>query len=96
MNQTQTQTGLAAIVAFFAGLLAGKGVFGFDTATWTQILGGAAGLAATIWTAIATRKTAMVTQVAQMPEVKAIKLDPFVAGSKDLDSATPENVKIAS
>ena len=44
MNTTQTQTTLAPLVAFLAGLLAGKGVFGFDTATWTYIIGGVAGI----------------------------------------------------
>lgn len=72
MNTTQTQTTSAVIIAAIAGFLAGKGVFGFDAATWTIILGGlgAAGMAA--WTAIATRKKSLVTTVNAMPEVKAV------------------------
>jgi len=68
MNQTQTQTTLAPIVAFLAGLLAGKGVFGFDATTWAMILGSAFGLAATIWGAIAARQSAIVSQTATIAQ----------------------------
>ncbi len=93
MNTTQATTTFGPIIAFFAGLLAGKGVFGFDAATWTMIIGGAVGFAATVWGAIAGRKTALVTTVANMPEVNNIHLDPTAPGAAALNAATPSNVK---
>lgn len=72
MNPTQTQTTLAPFVAFLAGLLAGKGVFGLDATTWAAILGSAAGLGTVIWGALATRKSALVSTTSAMPEVKGI------------------------
>lgn len=94
MNGTQIQTTLAPLIAFFAGLLAGKGVFGLDAATWAQVIGGAAGFAATIWGIIATRKTAMVSTVAAMPEVTKVELDKTAPGTTALDNATPANVVV--
>jgi hypothetical protein len=82
------------MVAFLAGLLAGKGVFGFDAATWTMVLGSVAGAAAIIWNAVSTRKSALVSQVAVMPEVKTVELAKGVAGVATLDAATPDNVVI--
>lgn len=90
MNSTSIQSTAAPIVAFLAGLLAGKGVFGFDIATWTTIIGGLLGLGAAIWAAVATRKTAQIASVAAMPEVQSIKLDPTAAAS--IVAATPANV----
>lgn len=75
MNNTQVTTTLAPIIAFFAGLLAGKGVFGLDAATWTMVIGGAVSFAATIWAAISTRNTAVIQQAAALPEVKAVITD---------------------
>lgn len=94
MNGTQVQTTLAVPISFLAGLLAGKNVFGFDTATWTTIIGAVAGLVATIWGALATRKTALVTTVADLPEVKGVTLNPVVPGVHELNAATPSNVKV--
>lgn len=72
MNSTQTQTSTATIVAFIAGVLAGRGVFGFDTATWITILTAVLGGGMTIWTAIATRKKAIITAVNNMDEVAGV------------------------
>lgn len=94
MNPTQTQTTLAPIIAFIAGLLAGKGVFGFDTATWTYIIGGLAGIGTVVWGAIAARKSAIVSTAAAMPEVKQVVLDPTVPGASALNAATPSNVVV--
>lgn len=94
MNNVQTQTTIAPIITFLAGLLAGKGVFGWDSATWIAVLGGAAGLAATIWAAVATRKSAMVSSVAAMPEVKEVALERTNENSRALNEATPNNVVI--
>ena len=93
MNGTQSQTSAAALVSFLAGILAGKGVFGFDTATWAYVLGGVISFGTVIWTAVITRKSAMVTQVANMPEVKSVTVAPTQAGTA-LAEVTPENVKV--
>jgi hypothetical protein len=60
MNSTQVQAGtFAPLIAFVAGLLAGKGVFGLDAATWATVIGAAVAFGATIWGVVATRKTAL-------------------------------------
>lgn len=94
-NTTQATTSFAAAIAFLAGLLAGRGVFGFDQATWITILTGAGGFGMLIWNAVSTRKSAMVSTVANMPEVKkegGIILDKTVPGTAALEAATPANV----
>lgn len=90
MNSTQITSTLAPLVTFFAGLLAGKGVFGFDVATWATIIGGVVGLGATIWAAVSTRNTAVISQAAALPEVQSIKLDSSATAATV--SATPANV----
>lgn len=95
MNPTQIITSAAPVIAFIAGLLAGRGVFGFDQATWITILTAVGGLGATIWAAFTTRKTAMVTAVANMPEVKSVSLEPSASGATAVAAATPGNVTIA-
>jgi len=90
MNSTQLQTLAAPLITFFAGLLAGKGVFGLDAGAWTTIIGGVAGLGATVWATVATRQTALVSTVAAMPEVKAVVLDQSAPST--LVQATPSNV----
>ena len=96
MNVTQIQTTLAPLIAAFAGFLAGRGVFGLDAQSWIAIIGALLGAGATIWGAIATRKTAIVSQVAALPEVKEVTLDRTVAGTAALSNATPNNVKVSS
>lgn len=95
MNPTQIQTTLAPLAAAIAGFLAGKGYFGWDAQTWIAILGGVGTFAATIWGAIAARKSAMVTTVANLPEVKkdgGVILDKTVPTTAALAAATPDNV----
>jgi hypothetical protein len=90
MNSTQIQSLVAPLVTFFAGLLAGKGVFGLDATSWTTIIGGIAGTVATVWGVVATRQTALVSTVAAMPEVKSVSLTPMAPQA--LVDATPSNV----
>jgi uncharacterized membrane protein len=90
MNSTQTQTTIAPLVGFLAGLLAGKGVFGLDSATWTTIIGSLGGAAMAIWAAITTRKSALISSTAALPEVKSVKLEE--SAPRDLVAATPDNV----
>lgn len=89
MNATQIQTTLAPLVAFLAGLLAAKVPF-LDVGTWTTIIGSVLGLGATIWGAISARKTALITTVANEPDVQSIKLAQFAPAS--VVQATPDNV----
>lgn len=90
MNSTQLQTTLAPLITFLAGLAAGKGLFGWDAQTWYTILGGIAGLGATVWAAVATKKNNLISQVASDPDVQSIKLQSF-APAATVD-ATPSNV----
>lgn len=90
MNSTQIQTTAAPIIAFLAGLLAGRGVFGLDAATWATMIGAVIAFGATIWGAITTRKNAQISAVAAMPEVQSIKLEPSAPAA--VLEATPSNV----
>lgn len=92
MNPTQTQTTLAPIIAFIAGLLAGKGVFGLDAATWATVIGGGIAFVATIWAAIATRKTSMVASVNSMPEVAGVVTTNTTAGKAMAESVPSATV----
>lgn len=89
----QTQGTIATIAGFVAGILASK--FGiFDTNTWLSIVMAGVGLVSVVWTAVATRKNAVVSSVAQLPEVKSITLDANASGTAALQAATPANVKV--
>ncbi len=90
MNGTQVASTFAPIITFFAGLLAGKGVFGLDAATWAQALGAIAGFAGTVWAIFKSTKTQQISAVAQMPEVQSIKLEP--EAPQATLAATPTNV----
>lgn len=90
MNGTTATSTFGPLVAFFAGLLAGKGVFGLDAQTWTTVIGAIIAAGASVWGAIATRKSAQVASVAAMPEVQSIKLEPDAPSS--IVAGTPANV----
>ncbi len=90
MNGTQATSTFGPLVAFFAGLLAGKGVFGLDAGTWTTILGALIAAGASIWGVITTSKSNQIASVAGMPEVQSIKLEPSAPSA--LAQATPANV----
>lgn len=105
MNSTTAQTQSATFIAFVAGLLAGKGVFGLDAATWAAVLGAFAYLGTVLWNAWTTRQQAIVNQalasskpevvsaVAKLDEVKNITLDASQPGTQELNAATPSNVR---
>lgn len=106
MNKTQIQTTIAPALAFLAGMLAGKGVFGWDETTWLAVLSGAVGLGATIWGAVVTTRKAlvveavkaepatMVTAVANLPQVTMVELDSTVQGTGAIEASTPNNVYV--
>lgn len=89
MNQTQVQMTAAPFVAFLAGLLAGKGVFGLDAASWTLILGGAVGFGATVWGVIASRKPALANTLGNYK-------DTTVVTDKKTADALPDNASVVS
>lgn len=93
MNPTQIGTTLAPIISFLAGVLAAKNVFGLTSEAWANILGGVIVFGSTVWAAITTRKSALVSTVADMPEVKSVALQPTTAGHA-LDAVTPGNVSV--
>lgn len=80
MNSTQIQNTVTPIVGFIAGLLAAKFAW-FDAATWSAILMGVVGLAATIWGAISTRNNAVISQAAALPEVNKVLTDSKTAAA---------------
>lgn len=91
MNGTTATSTFGPLVAFFAGLLAGKGVFGLDATSWTTIIGAVVAGGTAIWGAFATRKTAQIASVAGMTDlVQSVKLTP-TAPTAVVD-ATPSNV----
>lgn len=92
MNPTQIATSAGPLVAFFAGLLAGRGAFGIDAAGWTTILGGFVGFGAAVWSVFTTRKSAITATVANLPEVTEVKVNTTLPEGKALVDATPPNV----
>lgn len=90
MNSTQIQTTAAPLVAFLAGLLAGKGVFGLDAATWATAIGAVLAFGATIWGIFTGKNNNIIAQAAALPEVQSIKLEPSAPAATV--AATPSNV----
>lgn len=95
MNQTQTLTTFAPVVTFFAGLLAGKGVFGFDEATWIAVLSGLATAAIAVYGSIVTRKKALITQVNALPDVAGVVTANTIEGRALAASVPSTTVAIA-
>lgn len=85
MNTTQVQSTLAPLLTFLAGLAAGKGLFGWDAQTWYTILGGIAGLGATIWAAVATKTSAIVSTANAVPSTTVTTSDPALATAAGVD-----------
>lgn len=88
MNSTQLQTTLGPIIGLIAGYFAAWS--GIDQAQAVGILTAVIGLVYAGYTAFITRKSAMVSNVAAMPEVKSVTLTPSAPVS--LVEATPNNV----
>lgn len=90
MNWTQLQTSLGPVFGLVAGYFAAW--WGIDQATALGILTAGGGLAYAIYNAVITRKSAMVSSVAAMPEVTSVTLDASKDGTTALSQATPSNV----
>lgn len=86
MNSTQIQNTLAPIVSFIAGLLTAKFAF-FDAATWSAILTGVVGIAATIWGALSSRNSAIASSL-----VSAVPGTQVVTDAKVANATTSSNV----
>jgi len=71
MNTTQIQSTLAPLVSFLAGLLAAK-IPWLDAGAWTQIIGALMGVGATIWAAMATKKTGLAVGLASYTDTQVI------------------------
>lgn len=90
MNSTQLVTTLAPIISFVAGLLASRQVFGWDAGVWATVIGSIVAAGVTIWNAISTTKTSLITTVANAPEVASVKLT--AAAPSAMKDNTPSNV----
>jgi hypothetical protein len=94
-NPLQTNNTVVMMLAYGAGVLASKFPL-FDSATWQAILLAAGGLVFTVYTAIVNRKTAVVSTVANMPEVSKVEMEKTSAGVAMAQSdSTPNNVTVA-
>lgn len=85
MNSTQIQTTIAPLISFLAGLAAGKGLFGLDSATWATILGAVAAFGATIWGAFAAKTSSIVAQANAVPSTTVTTTDPALASAAGVD-----------
>lgn len=88
MNNTQTQTTLATVVAFVAGILAGKFQF-FDAETWTAVLTGLAGVAIAVYNGYLTRKTGIVNQAGNFSGTTVVT-------TPDVAKALPNNDSVVA
>lgn len=96
----QTSQLIAQVVSILGMLAAG---FGWLTPTQvaglsTNILAVAGPLATIggiVWSFVASRKTAVVSAVAAMPEVRAVITEPTTAGRDLATNGTPPNVVVA-
>ena len=92
-NPLQTNNTVLVAVGFAAGTLSSKFPF-FDAATWNYIIMSVMGVVFVASSAVLNRKSAVVSTVANMAEVKNIDLDKTVVGSAPLAVATPDNVVV--
>lgn len=72
MNNTQTQTGAASLVALIAGFAAGHDWLGLGLADWTTLLGAIAAVGAILWPVIQTRAQKLKDQVGKMPATTVV------------------------
>lgn len=89
-NWTQIQVTLGPLLGLIAGYWASW--LGIDQAQALGIVTALAGVIYAVWTAFITRKSAMVSNVAAMPEVTNVTLDKTVSTTAALVEATPSNV----
>lgn len=93
-NLTPIQLQLLATLGPVIGMIAGYiGAWnGIDQASATGVLMALIVASLTCYNAWVSRKSAQVTAVANLPEVKEVSLDKTKAGAASLEEATPNNV----
>lgn len=99
MSNEQIMALIRQILPVIGGIAVSFGWFSVGqvegiTNTILQIAGPALIVISTIWALVSRTKTSMVAAVAALPEVKEIKVEPTVEGTR-LASATPPNVTVA-
>lgn len=90
LPSTQVVATAGPILGMLAGYFAAW--WGVDQATALGVLTAGLTLVVSAYSAWATRKTAQVTEVANMPEVKAVVLNKAEVKSSNLEANTPDNV----
>lgn len=93
-NPLQTNNTAIVALGYLAGIAAAKLPI-FDFATWNYIFMSIGGLLITTVPIILNRKSAVISTVANLPEVKnegGVVLDKNVPGTAALAKSTPDNV----
>lgn len=88
--QLQVLATMGPIIGAVAGYIAAWN--GIDQASVTGMIMAALITGLTIYNAWVSRKTAQVTSVANLPEVKSVVLDKTEPATKALEEVTPNNV----
>lgn len=93
-NLTPAQTQFLATIGPLVGVIAGYFAAwkGIDAGALTGIILAAIGLVFAVMNFLATRRNTVVSQVANMPEVKEIVLNKNDPATPAMDAATPNNV----
>lgn len=93
MNQTQTQTGAAAIIGILAGYAYGHGWLGLSLTDWTTLITALGTIGAVAWPLVAARAKALKDTVGKMPSTTVIT-DKATAealpNNPDVIAATPQ------
>jgi hypothetical protein len=92
-NPLQTNNAALVAIGYISGIAATKFPF-FDLATWNYIFVSIGGVVVTIFPLILNRKSAVISTVANMPEVSKIQLDKTIDNSANLNAVTPNNVEL--
>jgi uncharacterized membrane protein YeaQ/YmgE (transglycosylase-associated protein family) len=89
MNSTQIQNIAAPVVAFIAAWLAGK-IPGIDQGAWSGLINSIILIITGAALGYINRQSALITAVAQQPEVKSVVLEQTAPAA--LVQSTPSNV----
>lgn len=92
-NPLQTNNTATVLIGYLAGIAAAKLPW-FDFATWNYIIFSIGGVGITVYTAFVNRKTAVISTVANMPEVNSVEVNKNSPGAASLEASTPNNVVI--
>lgn len=93
MNNTQVQTGGAALIALLAGFAAGHNWLGLSLSDWTTLITMIGGAAAILWPVIQTRALKLKDAVGKLPATTVVTdkaSADALPNNKDVVAATPE------